>query len=246
MLKISAFIAIVVFNALILHQVLISHKIIKNINYLTMAIFILLSLPIMHIESGWIVISTNFLLVLILNELLNLAQSNNPQKQVFNAGFYVGIMWVIQFYLGIYYLLINFFLGYEKKHSTRNFIIQNVGFLAPIIIFYSILFFIQPDYNFLNKNEPLINNSLSQYAASYALMIFIITLAVIEVAYNFHKKKIKSKQTFLIIGVITILSLFPALLWNFKQFIYLSITPITINATLTITAGSIMYFSDFS
>ena len=231
MLKISAFITLVIFNSLVLHKVLISHKIIKNTNYLTMAIFILLSLPIMHLESSWIIISTNFLLVLILNELLNLAQSNNPQKQVFNAGFYVGIIWVIQFYLGIYYFLISFFLGYEKKYSPRNFITQNVGVLVPIVIFYSILFFIQPDFNFLNKNESLLNNSLSQYTASYALLIFIIILAVIEIVYNFHKKKIKSKQTFLIIVVITALSVFSALVWNFKQFAYLTITPITIIVT---------------
>ena len=82
MLKISAFITLVIFNSLVLHKVLISHKIIKNTNYLTMAIFILLSLPIMHLESSWIIISTNFLLVLILNELLNLAQSNNPKTSI--------------------------------------------------------------------------------------------------------------------------------------------------------------------
>ena len=62
-------------------------------------------------------------------------------------------------------------------------------------------------------------------------MIFITILACIEIVYNFHKKKIKSKQTFLIIGVITILSVFSALLWNFKQFAYLTITPITIIVT---------------
>ena len=109
MLKIGAFITVIILNALIIHQVLISHKIIKKTSYFTVIIFILLSLPILQIKNYWTIISANFLLVFILNELLNLAESNDPKKHIFNSSFLAGTMCVIQFYFGIYYFLINFF-----------------------------------------------------------------------------------------------------------------------------------------
>ena len=231
MLKIGAFIALIILNALIVHEVLISHKIIKKNSYFTVIIFILLSLPILKIENYWPIIIANFSLVLILNELLNLAESNTPKQHIFNASFLVGTICVIQIYLGIYYFLISFFLGYYKHNTIKNFIIQNIGFVAPFIIFYSISSFILPDYNFSNNNGPILNNSPIKYIASYATMLCIITLACGELIYNFNKKKIKSKQLFLITGVIVILSFYPILIGHLNQFIYLTIMPITIVIT---------------
>ncbi|MAQ48043.1 MAG: hypothetical protein CMD27_04110 [Flavobacteriales bacterium] len=230
MLKISAFITLIILNALVLHQVLISHKVIRK-NYFTIGMFTLLSLPILYIENYWTIIIANFLLVLIINELMDLSRSNNTQKEIFNSSFLAGLMSVIHFSFGIYYLLIIFFLGYYKNNNLKNFITQNMGFLVPFIIVYSILFFIQPDHNFLNKNAILPSNAFYKHIASYTLMIFITILACIEIVYNFHKKKITSKKLFVIIGIIIILSLCPILIWNLRQFAYLAIIPITVCMT---------------
>ena len=136
-------------------------------------------------------------------------------------------MSIINFYFSIYYLLINSCLVYYKKYNTKNWIILNIGFSVPFVIFYSISHFTNLDYIVLNTDLINSNNPLN-YKISYSLMILIVIVALIELGFNFHKKKIKSKQAFILLGIITLLIISQIIIWGFMAFAYLSIIPITI------------------
>ena len=227
MLQIITFVSLIVLNAVILNQVLVYHAIIKKANYLGIFIFSLLALPIIHVENYWIIIIANFLLVIILNELFKLSNSVEPQKKILNSGLLVGLMSMVNFYFSIYYLLINSCLIYYRKYNIKNFIILNIGVSVPFVIFYSISHF--TNFNYIVLNTDLINsNNPFNYKISYSLMILIVIMALIELISNFHKKKIKSKQAFILLGIITLLIISQIIIWGFMAFAYLSIIPITI------------------
>lgn len=227
MLQIISFVSLIVLNAVILNQVLVHHAIIKKPNYVSIFIFSLLALPIIHIEDYWIIIIANFLLVFILNELFALSNSMEPKKKILNSGLLVGLMSIINFYFSIYYLLIKSCLVYYKKINIKNWIILNIGFSVPFVIFYSISYFTNLDYIILNTDLINTNNPLN-YKISYSLMILIVIVALIELGFNFHKKKIKSKQAFILLAIITLLIISQIIIWGFMAFAYLSIIPISI------------------
>ena len=55
-----------------------------------------------------------------------------------------------------------------------------------------------------------------------------VILAVIELGFNFHKKKIKSKNAFILLGIITLIIISQIIIWGFMAFAYLAMIPITI------------------
>ena len=227
MLQIISFVSLIVLNAVILNQVLVHHAIIKKPNYLSIFIFSLLALPIIHIEDSWIIIIANFLLVFILNELFALSNSMEHQKKILNSVLLVGLMSIINFYFSIYYLLINSCLVYYRKYNIKNLIILNIGVSVPFVIYYSISYF--TNFNYILLNIDVINaNSPFNYKISYSLIILIVIIALKELISNFHKKKIKSKQAFILLGIITLLIISQIIIWGFMAFAYLSIIPITI------------------
>ena len=98
---VSTFIIYLISGFILNHAVTIN-KIIKIPSYLVSIFFLILSLPLMHIENALLIAISIFLFTLYYIEIINLYDSLNSKKNVFKAGFITGAMTIIDYHF-IYY-----------------------------------------------------------------------------------------------------------------------------------------------
>jgi len=218
-------------NALLINKAILQYRVIKIPTYMIGLIFIILSLPLTHLEKHWGVTISISLITLTYIELIKLSDSLNIKKTIFKTGFFIGLLTMINYNFGWFYPMIILSLIYYSQFNWRHFFIQSIGFCYPFVIYYSLYL---SNYE-LSHNPFKLDASFDQlqyYFYNYNLFLFLIfiilILSMIELYKNYYRKKENAKKAFNILIIFIVLIALKSILLNTFKFSYLLILPITI------------------
>ncbi|MAQ70210.1 MAG: hypothetical protein CMD23_03855 [Flavobacteriales bacterium] len=229
MLKTILFIFISMFNAAFFNKIVVTNKLIKIPSYLFSLILIIVSLPMITHPSSLIILTTIILLIATYNEII---QFNNKNKKttILKSGFFIGLMTTIDLNFWIFYLLILFGLFYYQEFNWRNFVIQLLGLILPLIFYYNLKLL---DFEFINlmytqhySTKPSLN-ILDEYPVFLSLLSILLILSGKELYNNYYKKTEHAKKGFIIILIIIPIVIVNIILYQKLQFGYLLALPIT-------------------
>ena len=215
-----------VFTGIKLSNMIYTKNIIRKDNIIVGSVFIFLSSA--YVDKLFLLLAS-FLILLLINELVDSYQKENPFSQFFNASFIVSLLTFLypNLFMLTLFLLINS-INYSN-FNWRILIIILLGFLTPYTFygFFSILTeqsFIIPDFfNYTLKNVK-INLTKNIYAI---VLIFILLMSLAELFNWLYKKSIKSRKTFM--NIIWMLIITTAIgFFSELYYIYFTIIPVTI------------------
>ena len=230
MLKIGGLLLMILLNAFLLNKAIIQHRIIKIPSQIISLIFILLSLPLIHLESHWGATISMSLLILIYTEIINLTDSINTKKIIFKTGFILGLLIMIDYHFSWLYFIILVSLIYYSRFNWKNFFIQLVGCVYPIGTYYLlslmnyqiILNAIKLDLIFSNKYY------FDDYHIFLSIIFILLIVSINELYHNYYRKKENAKKAFNLLFFFSIIILLQTMASTSLKFIHLMIIPMTI------------------
>ncbi len=231
MLKISGLLLITFLNGVLLNYYLIQHKTIKIPSYIISLVFIFFSLHFFDLNQYLYIAITLFLFTLIYIQLINFDNSKISKRSIFNSGFFLALMTIIDINFIFFYFIILNALIYYSEITWKNFLTQLIGFIYPLGIYYilKILNLDLPSIGLIMSSSierPLTN--LSEYPTLIFILFILITLSIIELYKNYYKKTEKSKKAFNLLFLITVFVLILSAVLLSLNFIYLLVLPFTI------------------
>ena len=127
---------------------------------------------------NYLLIITNGILLLAYRKIYSLRSNKDIKRKLFDSAFWVGIATIIYPWCFLFLLLVYAAISIFKKGTLRNVIIPLIGFLTPIIIYGSFLFFSDDLYNFslqLNYNFTFLDyNSLKMLVPITIIIGFLL------------------------------------------------------------------------
>ena len=226
MFKVGGLLFIYFISAFWLNYNVIKNKTIKTPSYLTSLIFIILSLPLVHLQNPLGTALSTLFLTFIYVEVINSADSTNPKKRILNAGFLLGCLITLNHSFICFYLIILIALIYYQIFNWRHAAIQIIGILYPITICYII--FAPP---LLETNKSIFVHEYSVFYKDLKCLLILLILLILslkELYHNYYKKMEKSKKAFNLLFVILIMISLQAIVLHSVSFIHLLILPLTI------------------
>ena len=231
MVKAGGLLLMILLNAFLINKSVIPSRVIKIPSYIISVIFIILSLPLIHLNIHWGATVSISILILNYTEIINLSDSINIKKTVFKTGFFVGILCIIDYHFAWVYLINLISLLYYSQFNWKHFFIQLIGFIYPAGFLYSLYL---SNYS-LPTNPFLLTTSFHQldyYFYDYKLFLVIILVvfifSMIELYNNYYRKKENAKKAFNLLFVFIIYFVLQSILLNSIKFIHLLIIPSTI------------------
>ena len=230
MLKIGGLLLMILLNAFLLNKAIIQHRVIKIPSHIISLIFIILSLPLIHLESHWGATISMSLLILVYAEIINLADSINIKKIIFKTGFIVGLLIMIDYHFSWFYFIILVSLLYYSQFNWKHFFIQLIGFVYPIGTYYVLS--VMSYQIILNPGKLDLVFSDKYYFDDYHIFLSIIFILLIlsinELYHNYYRKKENAKKAFNLLLFFSIIILLQTIASTSLTFIHLMIIPMTI------------------
>tara|TARA_B100001250_G_scaffold83717_1_gene69092 strand:- start:728 stop:1522 length:795 start_codon:yes stop_codon:yes gene_type:complete len=231
MIKTGGLLLMILLNAFLINKAVIQHGVIKIPSYMVGLIFIVLSLPLIHLNLHWGVTISTSILILTYHEIINLSDSINIKKTVFKTGFFVGTLIMIDYHFIWLYLIIIISLPYYAQFNWRNCLIQLIGLIYPFGFYYSL-----SASNYHIPTTPfdldLSFNQLDYYFYDYYPFLFgiliLLMLSMIELYRNYYRKKENAKKAFNFLFIFIIVIILKTLFLDNLKFIHLLIVPGTI------------------
>ena len=113
---------------------------------------------------------------LILRKIYSLRSSKNVFEKVFDASFWLGILFILEPLTFMFLMLIYFAIYFHKKLSVNTLIIPIIGFATPIFLYYAYLLWIDNLDAFYDLFKIQINFSLINYSKNALFSPFMIIL----------------------------------------------------------------------
>lgn len=135
-------IVLLLLQALYLNLITIKHKLAAKSTYLPAFTYLLLTsiYPPFNYFSEPLLI--NFFTLAAVDIMLSFSQTNQPRKQIFNAGFILCLPAIIQFPALGFVLLFILALIFLRSFNIGEWTVGGLGYLTPIYFFAAILFLI--------------------------------------------------------------------------------------------------------
>jgi len=231
MVKTGGLLLMILINSFLINKSVIPSKIIKIPSYMISLIFIILSLPLIHLSQYWEATISMSILILLYTEIINLTDLINIKKTIFKTGFFGGLLTMIDYHFIWIYLIIIMSLLYYSQFNWKHFFIQLIGFIYPTG-FYSTLYL--SNYNIPKSPFQLTESfdQLDHYFYDYHIFLFgiliLFILSMIELYNNYYRKKENAKKAFNLLFVFIIFFSIQSLLLNSLKFIHLLIIPSSI------------------
>ena len=125
-------IGLLIFQALVFNQIHDNHRLAERNQMLVAAFYILLMSSTPVLVRPTIMIIVNFLMIILMNTMLNILGKHEPYRQVFDAGFLVGIASLLYF-PAVVFLASDFYLARMGYFNIR---------ISSSVPFYRYLFFL--------------------------------------------------------------------------------------------------------
>ncbi|MEE9349246.1 MAG: DUF6427 family protein [Flavobacteriaceae bacterium] len=164
-------------------------KISRNSDFDILLYVILFSIFLISFSDNKLFYSYFFLL-LSFRKMHSLFNDSETKSIVYDSGLWIGVATIFNPICSLYLLLLLYALVIFKKISWRFFLISIFGFITPLVLFHSYLFFI-------NKNLSVFNFSFHFNITNYTSIQFILPLIGISIIVLLSLFKInRNKATY--------------------------------------------------
>jgi hypothetical protein len=120
----------------------------------------------------------NVVLLIMLRRIYSLRTSKSVIKKMFDSGFWLAILFILEPFSLVYVLLIYVSIAIFQKLNLRAFFIPIVGFLVPLICYFTYVFWMNTTDDFLQLFAWYTDYDFSFYTTE-KVMIPLITLGIL-------------------------------------------------------------------
>lgn len=137
----------------------------------------------------------NVILLIMLRRIYSLRTPKSVVKKMFDSGFWLSIVFILEPFTLVFGLLIYSSIGLFQKLNFRTALIPLVGFLAPLMCYFSYCFYMDEVNSFLQLFAWYTDYDFSFYRSQKVLipLIFVGIMTVISILF-------KTPKVFLISG----------------------------------------------
>ncbi|MFK8059472.1 MAG: DUF6427 family protein [Polaribacter sp.] len=114
--------------------------------------------------------------LLFLRKIYSLRSPKKVIQKLFDSGFWLGVLCILEPYLILFSILIFTSILLQQKITFRTLLTPVIGFFAPIIIYFTYLFWNDNLEGFLQLLQLDITNTLFIYAKDSTIWIFATTI----------------------------------------------------------------------
>ena len=151
---------------------------------------------------NYLLIITNGILLLAYRKIYSLRSNKDIKRKLFDSAFWVGIATIIYPWCFLFLLLVYAAISIFKKGTLRNVIIPLIGFLTPIIIYGSFLFFSDDLYNFslqLNYNFRFLDYNSLKLLVPITIIIGFLLWTILPTTVKISSVNNEFKTSWLLI-----------------------------------------------
>ncbi len=176
--RIGFFLLLVLF-LLIVNFIVKKNKLTKDNSYgLLLMVFLLGTFPEAMFSSN--IVFANFALMLGFRKIYSLRSGVGTELKLFDACFWIGIATLFYSWSIFFILLLYVGMIIQQKLTVKNLFIPIVGFLTPMLIYFTYCLYFESAALFYGKFKYEINLDLSSFA-SLKLLIPLLFLSVVLV-----------------------------------------------------------------
>jgi hypothetical protein len=169
--RISFFIFIALL-LLIVNFIVKKNKLTKDNSYaLLLMVFLLGTFPEAMFSSN--IVFANFALMLGFRKIYSLRTGVDTKLKLFDACFWIGVAILFYSWSIFYVLLVYLGMIIHQKLTVKNLFIPIVGFVTPVIIYFTYCLYFEDAAFFYNKFNYEINLDFSSYTSLKLLIPFI-------------------------------------------------------------------------
>lgn len=213
-------VVMVALQGIYLNAVANRHKLFYKNTYIPA--FVYISLCALYAQFGLFSqpLLVNWVLIMVIDAILQLAHTQKPRKLIYNTGFAIGVAALIQFPAIAYMLLFLFALSMLRNLNPGEWMVALLGCITPIYFAAGMLFLFDvlnwmPGWVNLGFNLP---RSLDQPVYFVSVIAGVITLFVMGVyALQMHINKISIfvRRAWTALATALLVSILVALFTNF-------------------------------
>ncbi len=179
LIKKTGFFLLLVLFLLIVNFIVKKNKLTKDNSYgLLLMVFLLGTFPEAMFSTN--IIFANFALMLGFRKIYSLKSGVDTHLKLFDASFWIGIATLFYWWSIFFILLLYVSIIIYKKLSAKNLFIPVVGFLTPMLIYFTYCLYFESIPFFYNNFNYEINLDFNSYA-SLKLLIPLLFLAMVLV-----------------------------------------------------------------
>jgi hypothetical protein len=116
-----------------------------------------------------------FLHLLFLRKIYSIQSSKTLFQKLFDSGFWLGILFVLEPFSIVYFVLLYASIYIYQKITLRTILIPIIGFISPLILYFTYLFW----YDRVEEFQQCFHFFTSYNLSLYAQNIFLIPLILI-------------------------------------------------------------------
>ena len=158
------------------------------------------------------VLSTLLIYLLFLRKLYSLRSSKSVVQKIFDSGFWLGILCILEPFSMLFFMLIYAAILLQQKITIHTLLTPIIAFITPLIIYFSYLLWNNTSEKFINHFYLEISNTISIYdnEATFYIFTTILLLAIFSIFFKSPKalsvnNSFKKSWLLLIINAITAL-----------------------------------------
>lgn len=135
------------------------------------------------------VIAILLIQVLFLRKVYSLKSNKKILQKLFDSGFWLGILFILEPFSVLFGLLIYLGIFLHQKAIINSLIAPIIGFLAPLMVFFTYSFWFDKTYLFTNLFyvDSLKNINFYSEGNFYSVLIFILALTLIGIVLKSPK-----------------------------------------------------------
>ena len=234
MIPIAFHVSLILIITAAFNQLMIKSKIVKIPNLYFGATFLILSMPLLLNNIHAVTLIMILLFTILYIELITIKLSTNKLLNIFNTGFILALMVLLDLESIFFYLFIFLSLLFYKEFEAKTILLQLTGGVSILPIYYFI-----SELNLISKEKiQQIPFNLEQAYYVYlnhkflmASCFLIMILSIYELYQKYYKKTEYAKKAFsTLIILILVITLHLAIFQKFK-YIACLIIPTTIIVT---------------
>ena len=175
--RLGGFILLILF-LLIISFIVKKNKLTKDNSYALILMVILLgTFPEAMFSSG--IVLANIILLLGFRKIYSLRSGLDTKLKLFDACFWIGIATLIYSWSIFYVLLVYVGMIIHQKLTVKNLFIPIVGFVTPMLIYFTYCLYFESEAFFYGRFNYEINPYLTPYSALKLLIPLLFLLLVL-------------------------------------------------------------------
>ncbi|MDO9136681.1 MAG: DUF6427 family protein [Lutibacter sp.] len=177
LIKRISFFIFIAFLLLIVNFIVKKNKLTKDNSYaLLLMVFLFGTFPEAMFSSN--IVFANFALMLGFRKIYSLRSGVDTKLKLFDACFWIGVATLLYSWSIFFILLVYVGMIVHQKLTVKNLFIPIVGFLTPMIIYFTYCLYFESATFFYNKFSYEINLDFSSYTL-LKLLIPVIFLSIV-------------------------------------------------------------------